>query len=301
MSSSGQSTPATFWRAFFVSCVVAASAAAAVPRGPLPELSQIGAPDAEKAREILEEFRQSGIPGSYFLEFELQSIPRSGPATIYRGRYWGGRNEQGAISRVELSDAAGKTHRLLVQNGEKARVWRLVDGKVQPVDDASSFEPLLPGVHVSAFDLQMPFLYWPDATYEKLTRGYRGRPTHTYIFRAPPTFDAGKSGVTAVRAYLDTQFNALMQTELLGPDRVLKTMALGELKKVPGTEQWVPKTFDFRDEEARDQGDRKAGYKTRFVITAVALEMEFPPALWEPAALTENVSPPRGRLVRLEP
>ena len=118
----------------------------------------------------------------------------------------------------------------------------------------------MPGTDISAFDLQMPFLFWPGATVERITRVW-GRPANAFLFRAPEVIGEGESAVAAVRAYLDTQFNALMQTELIGPaGRVLKTSYLVSLKKVE--EQQVPRQMDYRNELTRD--------KKRLEVSAVA-------------------------------
>jgi hypothetical protein len=286
----GQSTLARLWRAFFFPALVLAPAFAAAPPARPPELAQVGLPDAAEVREILQQFRQTDVAGDYFLDFELHTLPRRGEETVYRGRLWGGRNATGAIVRVELVDAAGAVRRLLVQNGERAAVWRFADGRMEQLGTAALFEPVLPGSELTAFDIQRPYLYWPDATLEKLLR-IRGRPAHAFVFRAPAAFAAQHSEVAAVRAYLDTQFNALVQSELLGPNReVLKTMSLLELKKVG--EQWIPKVIDWRNEQT--------GNKARFVVTGAALNLDFGPALFEPAKLTEAIQPPASdRIVRI--
>src|SRR5690606_27641347 len=121
----------------------------------------------------------------YYLEFELRSLPRRGEGRTHHGRWWGSRNEQGVIMRIEIADAAGQPHRLLLQNGESAAVWRLEGGRPVRVDIAGLMAPLVPGIEVSAFDLQMPYLYWPGATVDKITR-VLGRPTHAFHFPAPP-------------------------------------------------------------------------------------------------------------------
>jgi hypothetical protein len=72
----------------------------------------------------------------------------------------------------------------------------------------------------------------------------------------------------------------------------VKTTSLVDLKRVG--EQWIPKSFDVRNEVSRD--------KTRFEVTAVALHLEFAPTVFAPASLTEDVRPPAAdRLVRVQP
>lgn len=295
MARLGKIRPATLWRVFFVFCVLSAVVRAAAPNRP-PELAQVGKPTAAEARQILERFRLSGISGRYYLQFELRSLPRRGPETVFSGRWWGGRNDRGAITRVELVDAAGAPRRFLVQNGERPALWRLTGGQVVQVGLAAAFEPLFPSIEITAFDLQMPFLYWPNATLESVTR-IRGRPAYAYVFRAPAESIAQRPEVAAARGFLDTQYNALMQTELFGPKgEVLKTMALLDLKKIvdpkKGGEQWIPKSFDLRNEITRD--------KTRFIVTGAALDLDLSDAVFEPAALAEAVQPPvAARIVRI--
>jgi hypothetical protein len=289
MSFVGKISPARFWRAFFVFCATAALAGAAVVPAKPPELAQVGLPDAAEAKQILAQFRQAGIPGHYFLEFQLHGLPRRGDEVIYRGRLWGGRNDQGAVTRVELTDGAGKVSRLLIQDGEQAAVSRFADGKMQPLDVAATFAPVIPGLEITAFDLQRPFVYWPAAKLERLER-VRGRPAYAFVFPAPAAVTAQKADLTAVRAFLDTQYNALMQIEYLGTRGVVKTISLVDLKKIG--DQWIPKSFDVRNDVSRD--------KTRFLVTAAALNLQLPPAVFAPASLAETVPSPTDKLVRLD-
>jgi hypothetical protein len=284
MSRAGSISPASIWRAFFAYTVLAGAnlvAATGAPAG-------VSAKDAER---ILGEFRNSGIPGQYYLDFELRALPRRGEERVFQGRLWGMRNDKGPISRVELTDGAGKKHRLLVQNGERAGVWRWAEGKVTGLGVAELFAPVIPGVELTASDLQMPFLFWPDAKLQSIDK-VRGRPAHTFLFRAPAEFTAQHPQVTAARASLDTQMNALVQTELLdAKGKVLKRFSPLSLKMVD--KQVLPKAVDFRNEATGD--------KTRMQITAAALGLELGPALFAPASLAEDVRPPAAdKLVRLD-
>lgn len=283
-------TPAAVWRAFFFIAVAAAVPAFAgpPPSSTPPALAQVGKPDAAESARILEQFRRSGWFG--YVEFDLRALPRRGDEVVYHGRLWGGRNDQGAVTRIEIGDAKGALHRFLLQNGDHAAVWRLADGKIAQIEGAALFEPLIPGVDVTAFDLQMPYLYWPGAVVESVER-VRGRPAYVFVFHPPATFAARYPQVTAIRAFFDAQFNAPVQTELLNDKKVLKTSTLIDLKKVG--EQWIPRSYDVRNENTRD--------KTRFFVTAVALNLEFPANVFAPAALTENVlAPAPDRIVRIE-
>jgi hypothetical protein len=281
--------PATVWRAFFVFGGLSAAASAAVPGSSPPELAQVGLPDAAEIARILLQFRQAGISGDYYLGFELRTLPRRGAEKTFQGQMWGSRNSDGRITRVTLTEGAGPERRLLLQNGGQAAAWRLVD---QQVDDGAMFEPLIAGVNLTAFDLQMPFLYWPGVTLEKLTR-MRGRPAHVFLFKPTAAFTAKNPAIGAVRAYFDTQYNAPTQIETIGPaGRVTKTLTLLDLKKVG--EQWIPQSFEVRDEVSRD--------KTRLVVNAAALGLTLPAAVFAPAGLTDEVKPPAAdRIVKISP
>jgi hypothetical protein len=286
------SAPAIFRRAFFFLGVLASGLPAAPANAPQPPLAQIGKPDAAEAARILEQFRRSGVVGDYFFEFELRQLPRRGEETVFRGRLWGGRNDQGAVERVVLFDRDGRERRLLIQHGAQAGVWRLIERRAEQLPVAALFEPLVPGVELTPFDLQMPFLYWPGATVESIAR-MRGRPAHEFIFRPPPEFAAKHAQLGGVRSYFDTQFNVPVQTELLSPGRaVTKTMSLLDLKKVG--EQWIPKSFEVRNENSRD--------KTRLLVTGAALNLTLPPAVFTPVALADDLRPPgSAQIVPLAP
>lgn len=291
MSLLGKITPAFLWRAFFFFSCASTLACAAVAPNPAPPLLQIGKPSDAEAETIIRDFRESGIPGQFFWEIELQAMPPRGATKVYRGRIWGGRNAEGALYRVELTDAAGGVRRLLLQNGERAGVWRFLDGQVSKVEVEGWLEPLLPGLEITAFDLLMPFLYWPNPTVERITRTF-GRTAHQFLLRPPPDFAAKHPEITAARVYLDGQVNQPLQSELLGAgNRVTKRFSLITLKKIG--EQMIPKSIDFRNEAT--------GSKTRLLVTGVAFNLDFSPALFEPASLAETILPPAGgRVLRTD-
>src|SRR5512133_1977816 len=113
MPSAGRIAPAITWRALFAFIAAVTAEAGQAPQA--PDLAQV-LPDAAEAAQILKQFREAGIPGKYYLEFQLITMPRRGDTKTFQGRLWGSRNEQGAISRVEVFDEQGRKHRLLIQN-----------------------------------------------------------------------------------------------------------------------------------------------------------------------------------------
>jgi hypothetical protein len=254
---------------------------------------QLGAPDQAKGRDILERLRSSGFAsGDYYLEFELRQMPRRGAETVYHGKLWGGSGPDGPAMRISLADNNGGARTLLVRNGPRAAAWsRSLAGGAE-VDGAALLAPLVDGVELTAFDLQMPFLYWPDERVVGLDN-VLGRPAYAFLFDPPASFAASAPGLAAVRAYLDAEYGAPVKIETLGSTgRVSKTISLIDLKKVDG--QWIVKEFDARNEVTRD--------KTRFELTGACLGLAFAPSALSPAALAEAPpAVPAGRIVRFGP
>jgi len=256
---------------------------------PPPNYAQFGKPDQQQGREILEQFRRQGIAGEYYLEFELRVLPRHGTERVLRGRLWGSRNADGPISRVSINapEAGAATEiRLLVQNGANPVLWRWKDGSGvagESSDVAALFESVA-GTDLTPFDLQMPFLYWPEFVYEGLAR-MRGRPAHQFLLYPPAAVAERHPALKGIRAYLDTQYNALVQAEYIGDEgRSLKILSVIDLKKIG--DQWIVKSIDLRDETTRN--------KTRFVVTAAALHQQFAPQIFDPVHLGEPAVMPAG-------
>jgi hypothetical protein len=251
---------------------------------------QIGKPDQAEGRKILEEFRTKGISGDYYLEFLLRVLPRRGDERVVPGRMWGGRNDLGPVSRVILQPGVtGAERRLLVQNGPQSAVWAWPDaaGQVAPLGSAALFTPLA-DTDLTAFDLQMPFIYWNDFVFEGV-EPVRGRPAHVFLLYPPAGISAQKPDLAGVRVYLDTQFGALVQAQQIGNDnQTLKSITVLDLKKVDS--QWIVKTIDVRDEKTRN--------KTQFTITGAALDLDFSGGLFEPGALPDSITPPVASRIR---
>lgn len=278
------SRPGVFALALLVASAAAGPAAAQSRFRPPPNYPQFGEPDQAQGRRILEEFRGMGLTGDFVLEFVLRVMPRRGDERHVVGVLYGTRTASGPLTRVELADGAAPgpaVERLLVQNGPRAQVWwwRADEGggDVAPLAAGDLFAPL-GGTDLTAFELQMPFLYWSDVVYEGLTR-LRGRPAHTFLAYPPPEVAAVRPELAGVRFHLDTQFNALVQAEQIGErNRALRTLSVIDLKRTQ--DQWIVKTIDLRDETTRD--------KTRFRVTSAALGLALPRRAFEPAQLAQT-------------
>ncbi|MSU70036.1 MAG: outer membrane lipoprotein-sorting protein [Opitutaceae bacterium] len=289
--------PARIRRAFFV---LAFFGAAALPGlhaqpgyRPSPDFAKSGKPDQAEGQRILEEFRNLGIAGDYFLEFQLRVMPRRGDERTYAGRLWGARNERGGIVRVTLA-VDGAERRLLLQDGREPAVWSWRTGAgtgIEKLDVAALFSPLA-ATDLTPFDLERPYLYWTDFAFEGVVR-IRGRPTYQFLVYPPVDFATKYPALTGVRLYLDTQFRQPVQCEQIGAGgRLLKSMTVQELKKIG--EQWIPKSVDLRDETTHN--------KTRFLVTGAALGQDFARRTFSPSALADDLqSPPTGHITKVAP
>jgi hypothetical protein len=258
---------------------------------PVPRYVQVQPPDQKAGAEILREMRAMDTAGDYYFDFELRVLPRRGEERRVPGRLWGGRTPEGPVSRLVLFGTAEGEKRLLVQGGPRPAAWQwpAADGAATiGMDEGALFEPLA-GTDLSAFDLQMPFLYWTDFVYEGKAR-LNDRPADAFLLYPPASLAKRRPDLAAMRVYLDPQYHAIVQAEQLGADeRVLKSMRIVELKKVGET--WIVKAVELRDEATRN--------KTRFVVRTAAVDRDFSSALFEPGNLSGSFNPPSG-LTRLE-
>jgi hypothetical protein len=246
-------------------------------------------PDQAEGARILEQSRNIGLAGPYYLEFELRILPRAGAERRLQGRWFGTHAAAGPVTRIELAPQGAPAETWLVQSGFKPRVWRAVDGgDFQLVSGAEAALPLV-GTTLSAADLQTPFMYWTEFVYEGLER-FRGRPTHVFLLMPPDAQAERLADVGGARVFIDTAYSALSQAQWVDAEgKALKTITILNLKEID--QRWIVKSFEARDERTRD--------KTRFVVTAAALDLALPVGLFSPdgsGRAAELVLPP-GALV----
>ena len=231
--------------------------------------------EREQGEQRLAEMRQMGIEGVYSFLFELRVMPRRGEDRRLTGQLWGSRSPAGPVFRYEFRSpeaADERPLRFLVQNGFAPEIWSHDTGEAVPETRKLTLGQLfseIKGTDFTAFDLQMPYIFWLDFAYEGLSR-VRGRSSHGFLMYPPPNFQAAYPWLEGVRIFLDAEFNALTGAEVLGAGgEVLRSFNIMEIKRVE--EEWIVKTIDYRD--------RVTGDKTRLSIRGAAfglLQDDFP-------------------------
>jgi hypothetical protein len=267
---------------FAVALMALAGPGLTAPARPAPSYVPGGRPDPAEGLRVLSQFRQAGIAGTYWLSLELRVMPRRGAERTLEGELFGTQAPEGPLTRLTLG-----SERWLIQAGPKPAAWTAAPGgEARSVTGAEILKPL-GGTDLTLFDLQMPFLHWMEFVHEGLTK-VRARPAHQLLLYPPADFVREHPTLSAVRIFIDTQFQALVQVEQLGADgKVLKGMTLIDLKKVG--EQWLVKTIDLRNHVTRD--------KTRLAFKAAALDLSLPPETFTPAHLAQPAPPvPREKL-----
>lgn len=255
----------------------------------LPQLS------AEESRERLDQFRRARLPGDYLLDFELRHLPRVGEEKLFTGYLAGTWAGEGARLRVALEPLGetdgGQSLGLLLQNGPEGFILRSAGREpAEAVAGAAQFESLYPDLTYSAFDLQMPYLYWPEFRYDGAER-VKGRPAQLFTFLPPEAIRAARPELQAVRAAIDDDYLALLRVDYLGVEgEVFKSLQVLNFKKVDGT--WMIKAIDLIDARARE--------KTRFRVRSAAVNLQLEPAVFSPEQLPEALMIPEdARFERL--
>ncbi|MCC5789746.1 MAG: outer membrane lipoprotein-sorting protein [Opitutales bacterium] len=251
--------------------------------------------EKEEAEAFLERFRENTLQASYVFGFEMRVMPARGKGVTYQGRLWNGPvSEDTAGSLVEIfsDDRTSPEVQLLFHRNRsgESRGWKYSGSVetqspeewgeekregVQVLEYDQFYQPLLE-TDYSPFDLQMPFVFWQDASYEG-RYFLRGRSTYTFLVHPPEKFQEDDAWPwKAIRLHFDAEFEALMQVDWIDSrNRDRRTLALLEIKEVE--DQWIPKTLDFRNRETRG--------KTRFTVNQVAFNLAFPQEIFTPMVL----------------
>lgn len=217
-------------------------------------------------------FRSQRLAGDYCFRFELEHLPRRGKKVTHYGMMWGSWNEQGPVTRIQLltSDvnaANEETLELIIQNGLEPKVWSRtsIDDAFTQLEVAAIFEPVLPSVVYTPFDLQMPFIYWNEFEYEGPGR-VQSRVAQQFLMMPPEGSVATERGIQSVRIGLDDAYDALLRVEVLGQsDEMLSRFTVESFKKVQ--QQYIVKEVTLKDYASKD--------RTRFKVKAASVGLTF--------------------------
>ncbi|MBT62377.1 MAG: hypothetical protein CML13_04105 [Puniceicoccaceae bacterium] len=219
--------------------------------------------DAEEGAQRLEAFRRQRLDGDFCFEFELEHKPRRARTVRYQGMMWGSWNELGPITRFRVEPASatvdGQSHEqqaveLIIQNGVSPQVWiRRSDSEpFQLVQGQALFDPILPDLLYSPFDLQMPFVYWDQFTYEGPTLVGATRVAQQFLMQPPAGSASAARGISGVRVGLDDTYNALWRIEVVDTaGEVVSRFAVESFQKVQ--EQYIVKRITLTDYPSKDR------------------------------------------------
>ena len=229
--------------------------------------------DTKEGAKRLAAFRRQRLEGDFCFEFELAHKPRQGRTIDYAGIMWGSWNESGPITRLRVypvrsedNESVDSTQEveLIIQNGVTPQAWiRRNDGSdFELIEGEALFEPIMPGLLYSPFDLQMPFVYWKDFIYEGPTLVGVSRVAQQFLMQPPVLSASAQHGISGVRVGLDDTYNALWRIEVVNAEsEVTSRFSVESFKKVQG--QYIAKRMTLTDYTSRD--------RTTFEVKAAAL------------------------------
>jgi hypothetical protein len=219
--------------------------------------------DAEEGAEKLAAFRNQRLAGDYFFEFQLEHKPRRARTVRFDGMMWGSWNAAGPVSRImvypnaESGDSETESAdpvELIVQNGPAPEAWIRRSGKAdfQPIRGEALFEPILPGLFYSPFDLQMPFVYWESFEYEGPKLAMGSRVAQQFLMLPPEQSPSAKRGISGVRIGLDDTYDALLTIEVIDAEEaVTSRFAVESVQKLQ--KQHIVKRITLTDYPSKDR------------------------------------------------
>jgi hypothetical protein len=253
--------------------------------------------DAEEGARRLADFRQQRLDGDYFFEFELEHKPRRAPTVRYQGIMWGSWNAAGPVTRLRILSAEDESLpsaaklpfvELIIQNGVAPQAWirRSQEAAFQRIEGEALFEPLLPGLLYSPFDLQMPFIYWEAFEYEGPSLVGSSRVAQQFLMRPPEDSASARRGISGVRVGLDDIYNALWRIEVFDTKGAMTSrFAVESFKKVQS--QYIVKRITLAAYPSRD--------RTTFEVKAAAVGLSVERDFFDPeVALPINGNVPES-------
>ncbi|MEM1222729.1 MAG: hypothetical protein AAGH40_08190 [Verrucomicrobiota bacterium] len=238
--------------------------------------------DRDEGERRLAAFRRQRLRGDYCFNFQLEHLPRREKTVRYNGTMWGTWNEQGALTRFQISKTAlGSSEtspdlflEVIIQNGANPSVWkrRTSDENFERISGDQLFEPLISGIVYSPFDLQMPFIFWDEFEYEGPVR-VKSRIVQRFLMLAPDDPIYESRGIDAVRLSLDDTYDALFVVEVVGEEgKELSRFDVENFKKVQG--QYIVKSITLKDHVSKD--------RTRFIVKEASVGLDLDPLIFDP-------------------
>lgn len=242
--------------------------------------------DLEEGARRLAAFRSQRLEGDYCFKFTLEHKPRRARTVRYDGMMWGSWNEQGPVTRFRIfpnrntvGDESGRIEpvELIIQNGLVQSAWvrRRTGDAFKLLEGGALFEPILPGLLYSPFDLQMPFVYWDDFTYEGPTLVGASRVAQQFLLKPPVDSASADRGIAGVRVGLDDTYDALWRVEVVNEEGdSTSRFSVEKLKKVQG--QYIVKIITLTDFMTKN--------RTTFVVQAATVGISLNRNLFSPKA-----------------
>ena len=247
--------------------------------------------DAEEGARRLSDFRRQRLEGDFCFEFELEHKPRRARTELYKGIMWGSWNDLGPVTRVlipaskdqkSISAGAPQMVDLIIQNGEHPKAWirHTPDSVYKRVEGRAIFEPILPGILYSPFDLQMPFIYWKDFVYEGPALFGVSRVVQEFLMLAPEDSASALRGIASVKVGLDDTYNALWRIETINEDdSVASRFTVESFKKIQ--DQYIVKRITLTDYPTKD--------RTTFNVKKASVGISLSHEIFDPNALQKKV------------
>lgn len=240
--------------------------------------------DAEEGAQRIMAFRALRLDGDFCFKFQLEHKPRRGKTVRYQGVMYGSWNERGPVSRLQLfpeqikkeTQGPQSSIEMIVQNGVAPEVWvrRQSEDTFTLIQEEALFEPVFDGVLFTPFDLQMPFVFWQDYSYEGPTR-LRTRDAQCFLMQSPEDSLARQNGISGVRIVLDDTYYALLKADVFrGGSEPVSTFEASVLRKVQ--DQWIVREVSLKDLQSKDV--------TTFNVKAARVGLLLDVAVFDPQA-----------------
>lgn len=239
---------------------------------------------AEGVRRI-ERFRHQRLDGDFRFQFELEHLPRRAKTVHFYGTLWGSWNEMGAINRFRIEPVEGyldEVVELIVQSGPYPRVWKRAGlaGNFVLLEGDALFEPVIPGIVYTPFDLQMPFVYWTEFSYQGPDR-VRSRTVQQFLMYPPMDSIYRERGIASVRMGLDDVYDTLLFAEVQDASEVIiSEFSVDRWKKVDG--RYIVKQITLEDMGSKD--------RTRFIVHDATVGLNLPEQTFQPTVEVDTQS-----------